>query len=213
MTPSQVASGSGGSTTSGLDAVAASSSASGGPCDPNACAQKDLPGDCYFSMCQGAMCEVSLVASKGTACATNGGKLCDGNGNCLGCLSTSDCSDQPNTTCVAGFCQKDGCANGTMDGQETGVDCGGPTCAKCANGGGCDAPCDCQSNFCLATTSTCSPCAVKFENVPDFLTCAVVPDTYCELPSFVCKPKKPAGGPCVIGAECLSGKCNVLFCG
>ncbi|MBM4360767.1 MAG: hypothetical protein FJ096_21885, partial [Deltaproteobacteria bacterium] len=168
------ASGSGGTATSGGETLAASSNAAstvassgtGSSCEPSVCQMQDLPGDCYFASCQGATCEVSLVSAKGTKCATNGGKLCDDTGTCVGCLGTSDCSDLPNTMCVGGFCQKEACANGIQDGKETGVDCGGPTCARCGNGAGCLLPSDCQTNLWLASVLVCSPCSLKLDKTP-----------------------------------------------
>jgi hypothetical protein len=46
------------------------------------------------------------------------------------------------------------CGNGKKDGAETDVDCGGPSCAACANGRACMTGHDCISVVCAA--STCS---------------------------------------------------------
>ena len=46
------------------------------------------------------------------------------------------------------------CANGTKDGDETDLDCGGATCPPCANERGCAVPRDCVSNAC--TNGKCS---------------------------------------------------------
>jgi hypothetical protein len=47
------------------------------------------------------------------------------------------------------------CNNTTKDGQETDIDCGGPSCQKCADGKSCLASGDCQSNRC--SPDICQP--------------------------------------------------------
>jgi hypothetical protein len=47
------------------------------------------------------------------------------------------------------------CTNGTRDGAETDVDCGGP-CAKCAFGRTCLAPADCKSGSCADALCACA---------------------------------------------------------
>jgi hypothetical protein len=52
------------------------------------------------------------------------------------------------------------CTDGIKNGGETGVDCGGPACAPCANGGGCAQNSDCQSGDCqggACVAPTCTP--------------------------------------------------------
>ncbi|HEY3451826.1 MAG TPA: alkaline phosphatase family protein [Myxococcales bacterium] len=92
-----------------------------------------------------------------TACATGGGKLCGDPsgplaGVCVGCLADGDCA--------SGFCTPDThqcltatCTDGYHDGDETGVDCGGPTCLAegrtCGAGQGCQRWFDCSTGLCL----------------------------------------------------------------
>lgn len=47
------------------------------------------------------------------------------------------------------------CNDGVKNGAESDVDCGGPTCGKCANGKACGASGDCQSNMCNG--GVCAP--------------------------------------------------------
>jgi hypothetical protein len=44
------------------------------------------------------------------------------------------------------------CSDGIKNGNETGVDCGGPSCPKCGTGGNCTVSSDCVSNNCVAVT-------------------------------------------------------------
>lgn len=47
------------------------------------------------------------------------------------------------------------CSDMQQDGQETDVDCGGGTCAPCANGKRCAMNSDCQSNDCKQSNHRC----------------------------------------------------------
>src|SRR3954471_8839085 len=56
----------------------------------------------------------------------------------------------------------DPCLNNVAHGLETDSDCGGPTCAKCANGKKCTASLDCAGSACTAgicQAATCSDLA------------------------------------------------------
>ncbi len=52
------------------------------------------------------------------------------------------------------------CADGVKNGDETGVDCGGPTCAACPFGEGCAAQTDCLAGACSSTSHRCEPTPV-----------------------------------------------------
>ena len=79
------------------------------------------------------------------------------------CLTGSDCPG--GYDCAAdGYCYRfghlptmsDPCANGMQDEDETGVDCGGPTCPDCCPlDAGCGGPTDCDSGICNAISATC----------------------------------------------------------
>jgi hypothetical protein len=63
---------------------------------------------------------------------------------------------EPLTTAAATFTGTDHCSDGMFNGNETDVDCGGPTCtARCANTQMCVMNTDCTSNNCAGTT--CAP--------------------------------------------------------
>jgi hypothetical protein len=49
------------------------------------------------------------------------------------------------------------CCDGIKDGQETDVDCGGPSCAKCGTDKMCLQNSDCVQNFCDPCCGICSP--------------------------------------------------------
>ena len=82
------------------------------------------------------------VADCGT-CDSCGDGVCDWNEDCASC--PFDC----------GECQ-DPCTDGTMDNDETDVDCGGSTCPTCPDGWSCLGASDCTSNACVDLV--CFPC-------------------------------------------------------
>ncbi|MBW2524379.1 MAG: hypothetical protein JRI23_09400, partial [Deltaproteobacteria bacterium] len=117
----------------------------GGCSDPSECP----PGadtTCATRTCENRTCGVDYAAAR-TACTEDGGAYCDGQGNCVECTESTDCAQW--YECNAdGACVPGPCANGTLDGDETDVDCGGGTCPACPNGDECDDPSDCTSRFC-----------------------------------------------------------------
>lgn len=78
-------------------------------------------------------------------------------GLCEGCDATGQCVPHEAGTDPEGECGVDvcggtplcRCSNGSSDGLETGIDCGGPTCGTCADGQGCALASDCDSEVCV----------------------------------------------------------------
>ncbi|MBI4702073.1 MAG: hypothetical protein HY744_13135 [Deltaproteobacteria bacterium] len=84
-----------------------------------------------------------------------GGKVCDGEGECVECTEKEHCTGEE--LCEAGKCLPPPCKNGKLDPQETDVDCGGPSCPGCGLGKSCGQGSDCTSGECKA--GTCTECA------------------------------------------------------
>lgn len=109
----------------------------------------DIPIDaspCTFDFCEGDQ-RVHLPLPDGTPCPGNDTWVC-----VLG--QCQECSQQGKLgSCGGGFCDWDRCApvscnDSSMDGGETGVDCGGPDCRACPVGFGCIVSSDCLSGVC-----------------------------------------------------------------
>ena len=81
----------------------------------------DDSNDCTVDTCNGEMPENS-PSSEGSACASNGGKVCDGQGACVECNVSGDCTTG---VCVSKQCVPATCADKVKNGSETDVDCGG----------------------------------------------------------------------------------------
>ena len=125
-------------------------------------------GGCSTTGGTGTACGGNLVCASNTTClsgcGTNdatgdancvSGFYCDGvgSGSCQavlspgsGCTRATECQ---NSVCTGGIC--DQCTDGIKDGNETDVDCGGPTCGPCGSGEMCVVNTDCQSVNCQST--------------------------------------------------------------
>ena len=84
-----------------------------------------------------------------------GGAACAGCAVGLSCGKGADCTS---TFCNASTkkCVTSHCGNGVKDADESDVDCGGATCAKCPTGKGCGAAADCTSGYCNVAAGTCA---------------------------------------------------------
>jgi hypothetical protein len=158
----------------------------GGQCSGCAAGQKCLGG----YMCQSGECDTGrcVTCSDGLKNGTEtdidcGGAFCPACAIGKQCVYTqSDCG--PGAGCVLGRCQAATCTDGVKDGTETGVDCGGGTCAPCPLSNACNAAADCLSGEC--SHGLCSACS---DGVKDgFET-----DVDCG---------GPACGPCALGKQC-----------
>jgi hypothetical protein len=183
------------------------------------CVPGDCPGtdtDCHTPDCVNDMCAIvsemaELPCDDGVAPA----KYCDDAGECTyECVGDPDCTVDPNTACdvMNHICVPEQCQNMTFDGDETDVDCGGPTCGPCAtndadcSGGtcACAADSDCVSLFCDGS-NVCSDCASPAD-------CAA--GEYCDFTQPVnqknCLPDVANGLPCNLtygDPQCVNGHC------
>lgn len=69
-------------------------------------------GDCSTSTCSAGACMPGFKKA-GAACSSGGGKVCDGFGGCVGCLTDADCSGG-NNSCTNNKCVPK-CGNGLID--------------------------------------------------------------------------------------------------
>ena len=94
----------------------------------------DVPNDqntCTLDTCKAGIPTFSGVAA-GTACSQNGGKVCDGNGSCVECVSASACPGT-DTECQSRMCSGGACAINK-------IALGTPTATQTPN--------DCKKNVC-----------------------------------------------------------------
>ena len=88
------------------------------------------------------------------------------------------------------------CGDGVQNGNETDVDCGGPTCAKCADGKRCATATDCASGVCTGGVCVAPPPACSADVCGQQHGC----------------PACANGKTCASGADCASGHCSGGVC-
>jgi sugar lactone lactonase YvrE len=139
---------------------------------------------------------VSIVLlSAATACFNPGSTPITGSGTDTD-GPTTDASESVDETVG------DACADGVMNGEETDVDCGGPTCEACGTGQGCQAPSDCVSMTCDAGTCVDPSCEDGAMNGEES-------DVDCG--GSAC-PTCADGQGCGDGSDCASGVCSDGAC-
>lgn len=191
-----------------------------------------FPNDCRTLVCDGngatmdAMKPTDVAPDDGNPCTEEtckgwtphhdplpartpcmGGKLCDGNGNCVDCLDDAGCGAgkvcSPEGTCVA--C----CANCSK--KCKGDACGGDSeCASghCNDGVCCDIQCgECRTCNKPGFQGTCKNVVAYGEDPPD--GCLHIQDEMCNGNG---KCGKVGGEPCISSVECASGKCIGGLC-
>jgi hypothetical protein len=112
----------------GGTATTTSAGGAGGSGGEAACVlDGDCPGPSGF--CGGQRCEQGQCVLDNqpmhTPCAEDGGQVCDGAGACVECVSDIDCAS---LRCEAPHCLAPSCGDQKKNGDESDVDCGGPTC-------------------------------------------------------------------------------------
>ncbi len=170
----------------------------GGPtCDPATCDGVDT--DCRFRACDvNDECTFDN-AQEGDPCddgTSADAAVCDGNGSCVECNSSADCTFDVNATeCSNNECVPATCTDGALNGDETDVDCGG-SCNQCMDGDDCLVDADCDSLFC--DNLVCTACGGDGD-------CADLAGHYCT--GGDCVPKLVDGSTCTGANQCVSGFC------
>jgi hypothetical protein len=105
--------------------------------------------DCADPLCANQICGLNGQLCAANVCACPGGatesNCTDGiDNNCDGLVDCADPGCAADPACVAASCM-----NGMKDGSETDIDCGGPTCNKCADLKKCVAGTDCVNGSCI----------------------------------------------------------------
>ncbi len=123
---------------------------------------------------------------------------------CRRCASNATCGqnrDCQSGICSGGVCVNFSCDDNRLDGNETGVDCGGNGvgCARCADGVACRQGSDCASGSCAA--GECVSCQDSVRNGTET-------DVDCGGTCGSCAPGRACGrdGDCASGA-CVDGRC------
>lgn len=123
----------------------------------NAVDNNDLPAD-DGNQCTSDTCVAGSPSHpakpSGATCSQNGGSVCDGAGNCVQCLSASQCPGQDTTcqtrTCNGGICGTSNAISGTACIENGGTVCDGTgDCVQCVTSVNCSAGDYCSSGVCV----------------------------------------------------------------
>jgi cysteine-rich repeat protein len=150
---------------------------------------------------QGAAADVSAYAvcqvAAGGTCGdgvVGPGELCDDGNKVDGDACSASCTFEGTT-----------CASGELDGAETGVDCGGPSCAPCAEGGACASAADCASRLCVGGTCRAYNCETGFAD------CDTSAENGCEASLGTVANCGACGAACLNPngtTACVGGACS-----
>ena len=110
---------------------------------------------------QGDICDNFYCSPPGCVGASCGG-MCKPCPPLKTCAIPQDCIDR---VCINGKCALPTCQDGEKNGEETGVDCGAPSCGKlCADGEGCKLTGDCVSGVCWGAVCQAPSCKDGVQN-------------------------------------------------
>lgn len=160
----------------------------------------DDASECTVETCSGGDPKSTLNQGNPCLLAGAGAGVCDGNGKCVECLSNAHCPpEEPHCDSESRVCVPQSCDNNTLDGAETGNDCGGPLCGACKSGQTCAAGTDCQDGVCDATGHCLNPtCTDGVKNGNES-------DVDC---GDACPVECAAGQGCHKGGDCQSNQCT-----
>lgn len=160
-----------------------------------ACVPEDDNNDCTDDVCAGDGTVHDPVAL-GARCSDETA-YCDGAGQCVACLEDEHCTDGdvcgPRQTCVAPTCM-----DGSQNGVETDVDCGGAACDPCDPGQTCNVDDDCESLVCDDTICQDDSCNDTTKNGDET-------DIDC---GGSCPDGCDDGAECAVAGDCVSGVCS-----
>jgi hypothetical protein len=191
------------------DCGGAACDASGHTCATN---QKCGAGaDCQSGVCTAGKCAAPTCTDgvhNGTETDVDcGGPACDASGHLCSvgqhCGAGVDCTTG---VCLGGVCAMATCMDGTRNGTETDVDCGGGACPGCPTNDHCLVSGDCLSGVCTGNVCQAPTCADGVKNGTETDTdCG---GATCDAANDLCGTNKKCG----VGADCQSGVCTGGVC-
>lgn len=142
-----------------------------------------------------------LTAGTGAATSTGGDASVD-----AGQDASSNDSGTPDAAFDAGPPPR--CDDHRQNGEETAVDCGGPTCAPCGPGKGCLVEFDCASMNCAGTDGGLAPGVCVAASCTDHIKNGSETDVDCGGSCGAC----PKGGHCTVDKDCGANRCVTSVC-
>src|SRR5580704_3824258 len=143
--------------------------------------------DCVAGACIAGCCLTGDVTA-GTACTSNGGRVCNGNGNCVACLGPLDCT-APATNCVTNTCTNSVCGMMNAAVGTACTDSGGTVCDGTGMCGQCNQDSDCTTGPCNVCPPAANLCLAPLAPVASLAGGA------CKSTLAACTPAAPTCGP------------------
>jgi hypothetical protein len=160
--------------------------------EPDSSDESLLGNGCSFARCAAGK-QIIYTLADGIGCT---GGYCVG-GRCVSCYRNLDCNAAANELCRNGKCVPAVCANSTLDGDESDLDCGGTACARCPDNQRCFGDSDCLSDVCR--DQRCAPAAPEDGRFNGTETARD-----CGGPSA---PPCRNEAACILHSDCMSGVC------
>lgn len=164
----------------------------------------NVPADCQSKDCVGNAClpatNTDGIQNEGETAIDCGGPNAPPCADGLGCAIGSDCIDKV-CDAVKKTCTAASCSDGVQNGAETAIDCGGGTCAACADGMVCAVGSDCKSGVCAGTCQPAS-CMDGVQNQDE---------TDVDCGGNICGPCAD-NMKCKVGKDCIDGACGGGTC-
>ena len=175
--------------------------------NPFCCKGQFVNGECkcWSEQIFGEHCNYECrddLCNKHGVCNAESNPVVDAQGNIVSGVCVCDASGEWFGDRCTGNAYNPTCTDGVRNGQETGIDCGGPDCSKCGGGQDCTQNSDCASGVCdngKCTDVTCN----------DGVTNGAETDVDCG--GGTC-PKCNNGKQCLVNGDCLSGQCQGGTC-
>eukprot|EP00877_Chromochloris_zofingiensis_P011489 jgi/Chrzof1/6594/Cz19g02010.t1 len=163
--------------------------------------------DCVSKVCTSGKCADAPTCKNGIKDATETDVDCGGSSCAARCIVGKTCASA--SDCGTGICTNGECApqptctDNIKNGQETDVDCGGPTCPACVFGDACAANSDCNTNNCSG--GKCGEPTTCKNGVKD----GQETDVDC---GGLCIAKCRTSKVCSSSADCISNNCGPGVC-
>ena len=172
--------------------------------------------ECASGVCKAGACQapsptdgVKNDSETDVDCGGVGSPSSDGAPACADGKTCKAGADYTSTTCQAGKCVPPTCTDKVKDGQETDVDCGGPSCVACPTGDACLAMTDCLNGIC--TNGHCAAPTdtdhVKNDSETDVDCGGAHLAGGAPNPASDGAPVCAVGKMCLIGLDCVDGVC------
>ena len=124
------------------------------------------------------------------------------------CSAPSECASG---VCAAGACAEPTCGDGVLNQDETSVDCGGSTCARCPVDASCAVAADCVSGVCVDGVCAAPTCTDGVLNGAEGdIDCGASCPTLCGVGATCGQRGDCESSACSLAGICLAPSCSDL---